>query len=278
MIGFLERRIASVDQHLVLLAPAHTPLPHYFENVTVDRARHQRHLREMQRLRGGIYLRDGAVHAEELSSDDRHETPEDANSWHLLMFKEGRRLSSCVWYMEHENTAHIDQLRVRNCPLRLVSRWRDTLSRAVALELAHARRERLHYAEVGGWAVATESRCTWEGLLLALAAYSLGRIFGGSLGITNATTRHSSSTILKRIGGSPLEAEGLTLPSYFDPKYACEMELLRFDSRRPNPKFALLIELLRHKLASVEVVSGNAGATTVAARAAVNPGLVAACA
>ena len=50
-------------------------------------------------------------------------------------------------------------------------------------ELARARHAGLKYAEVGGWAVARESRCTAEGLLLALAAYSLGRILGGALGI-----------------------------------------------------------------------------------------------
>lgn len=257
MSGLLERRIASVDQRLVLLAPAHIAVPAYFRNVTVDRDRHERHLREIQRMRGGIYLKDGAVQVDQLSTGGLHETPEDANSWHLVMFKEGRQPSSCVWYMEHDNTADIEQLRVRNCPLRQISRWGDTLARAVRLELASARRQRLQYAEVGGWAVAPESRCTSEGLLLALAAYSLGRVFGGALGMTTATVRHASSTILKRIGGSPLQAEGTALPPYFDPKYACHMELLRFDSRRPNPKFALLIELLRYQLRNVEVVAAS---------------------
>lgn len=257
MIGLLERRIASVDQRLVLLAPACTAVPEYFRNVTVDPRRHARHLREIQRMRGGIYLNDGAVQVDELSSEGLHETPEDDNSWHLVMFRAGRQPSSCVWYMEHENTAGFDELRVRHCPLNQVSPWRETLARAVAAELAHARRERLQYAEVGGWAVAPESRCTSEGLLLALAAYSLGRIFGGALGMTTATVRHASSTILKRIGGSPLDAGGAELPAYFDPKYDCHMELLRFDSRRPNPKYALLIELLRHQLKKVEVVAAD---------------------
>jgi hypothetical protein len=35
------------------------------------------------------------------------------------------------------------------------------------------------------------------------------------------------------------------------------MELLRFDSRRPNEKYADLIERLREKLSSVAVIAGN---------------------
>jgi hypothetical protein len=257
MLGLLERRIESVDQRLVLLAPSNAAIPEHFQNVSLDPDRHERHLQELQRLRGDIYLNDGAVRTEHLSGG-LHRTPEDDNSWHLLMFKEGRRLSSCAWFLQHLNNAAFEHLRVRTCPLRHLPQWRETLSRAVNSELSRARRARLSYAEVGGWAVSVESRCTSEGLLLALAAYSLGRVLGGALGITNATVRHSSSTILKRIGGAPLEDDGTEVPPYFDPKYGCEMELLRFDSRRPSPKYAALVERLSRRLADVTVVAADA--------------------
>jgi hypothetical protein len=132
----------------------------------------------------------------------------------------------------------------------------DVFWKAINLELARARTDGMGYAEVGGWAVAEEGRCTSEGLLLALAAYSLGRMLGGSLGMTTATVRHSSSTILRRLGGSPLEADGEMVKPYFDPRYQCWMELLRFDSRRPSPKYVDLIELLKEKLTDVLVIGG----------------------
>jgi hypothetical protein len=91
-------------------------------------------------------------------------------------------------------------------------------------------------------------------LVLALAAYSLGRIFGGALGITTATVRHSSSTILRRLGGSHLEVDGSRVPPYYDPQYKCEMELLKFDSRRPAAKYHGVIELLKEKLTRVLVI------------------------
>jgi hypothetical protein len=70
-----------------------------------------------------------------------------------------------------------------------------------------------------------------------------------------ATVRHSSSTILRRLGGSLLEVGGAMVPPYYDPKYRCEMELLRFDSRRPSAKYGGLIDLLGRNLANVSVIA-----------------------
>jgi hypothetical protein len=133
----------------------------------------------------------------------------------------------------------------------------DRFMTAIESELRRARQENLKYAEVGGWAVSKDSRCTSEGLLLALAAYSLGKIAGGALGLTTATVRHASSAILRRLGGSHLEAGGNVVPPYYDPRYKCEMELLRFDSRRPDPKYAPLIDLMAARLRDVLVVASK---------------------
>jgi hypothetical protein len=261
MLKLLERNIASIEERLVLLAPPNISVPASFRNVTFDSHQHDHLVEEMQRLRGSIYLQDGAVQREHLSADGLHRTSEDDRSWHLLMLNKRRRVSSCVWYMEHDESARFEKLRVRTCPLSRVDGWREKLWLAVEAELARARQHGLLYAEVGGWAVSKESRCTSEGLLLALAAYSLGRMMGGVLGLTTATVRHSSSTILRRIGGSHLEVEGTPVPSYYDPKYECEMELLRFDSRRPNAKYVGLIDRIKDKLAYVPIIATAPSAT-----------------
>jgi hypothetical protein len=90
-----------------------------------------------------------------------------------------------------------------------------------------------------------------------LAAFSLGRIAGGALGLTTATVRHASSTILRRLGGSNLEVNGKPIPSYYDERYGCEMELLRFDSRRPSSRFAAVIDRLAERLAYVPVIAAS---------------------
>jgi len=258
MLRLLERNIAAIEERLILLAPSAESVGEGFRNVTFDRYRHAERVREMQRLRGKVYLEDGAIERRHLSTDGLHRTPEDERSWHLLMLGRDGRISACAWYLEHENTTSIQNLRVRNCPLTATESSRKTLHAAVESEIDRARQDGLRYAEVGGWAVSKQCRCTSEGLLLALAAYSLGRRLGGCLGITTATVRHSSSTILRRLGGSHLEVDGTVVPSYFDPKYNCEMELLRFDSRRPNAKYTGLIELLRDRLTNVAVFASDA--------------------
>jgi hypothetical protein len=67
---------------------------------------------------------------------------------------------------------------------------------------------------------------------------ALARLFGGALAITTATFRHRSSSILRKLGGQALvNDDGIEIPSYYDPQYDCEMEILQFDSDRPNPRY-----------------------------------------
>jgi hypothetical protein len=258
MLRLLERNIASVEERLVLLAPPAAVIPPHFRNVTYDFDQHRTLVREMQRLRGSVYLEEGNVSHDQLTSDGLHETPEDARSWHLLMRDRRGGVSSCAWYLEHDNTASIHSLRVRHCPLAKRDDWGERLKLAVESELAKARINKLRYAEVGGWAVSKERRCTSEGLVLALAAYGLCRTLGGALGITTANVKHSSSSILRRLGGSYLEARGKIIPAYFDEHYNADIEILRFDSRRPAGKYAGLIDMLRERLSNVAVFAGSA--------------------
>ena len=165
----------------------------------------------MQAVRGNVYLQGGYVTPEELSNG-LHQTPEDEKSWHLLMTDAKGHVSSCGWYLNHQNTASVEDLRVRNCPLARDAEWREKLYAAVDSEIARARRDGLHYAELGGWAVSKEHRCTSEGLMLALAGYGLSRLLGGAIGITAANVTHASSSILRRLGGSYLEIADTSCP------------------------------------------------------------------
>ena len=254
MLKLLERNIQAIEQRLILLAPPGAMASNAFANVQVDPVLHSRLVREMQAVRGAIYVSEGNIKEHQLSNG-LHATPEDERSWHLLMTDRTGQVTSCAWYLEHENTTTIQQLRVRNCPLASSDEWRDSLFSAVESEIARARYSGLRYAEVGGWAVARERRCTSEGLVLALAAYGLCRRLGGAIGITTANVSHASSSILRRLGGSYLSHNDIPMPAYFDPKYDTRIELLRFDSRHPDTKYAGLIDVLRDRLVSVRVVA-----------------------
>jgi hypothetical protein len=237
----LERSIASIEQRLVVLAPTH-----HVTFARVDIAGRQRYMREMQTLRGAVYLRRGSVKPHQLSPDGSHRVPEDEDSWHLLLLDTEGAVSACAWYVEYANPVFND-LRVRHVPLGPLFRH------AVTAEIARTRRDRLRYAEVGGWAVAPHRQRTTDGLALALSAYALSRILGGSVGITTAEAERAAP-ILERIGGSRLRFCGLGLPAYFDPRYEATIQILRFDSRRPSPQYAMFVEHLERKLPSVQIL------------------------
>jgi hypothetical protein len=245
---------------MVLLAPPNATGQEVFRNVEVDDQLRTALLRQMQRLRGDIYLKDSAISSQQLIGG-RHETPEDEKSWHLLILDRFHQVTACIRYQEHDRDASVDQLRARTCPLAEDAGWSEQFFDAVGGELARARREGMRFAEVGGWAVAPQHRCTADALLLVLVGYGLTSLWGGALMLSTATVRHASSTILRRLGGTPLSSASGPLPAYFDPHYNCEMELLRFDSRSPATRFASLIESLRVQLSMVQVVASHALST-----------------
>jgi hypothetical protein len=86
--------------------------------------------------------------------------------------------------------------------------------------------------------------------------------------------RHGSSSILRKIGGTSFEYFGEQLPSYNDPAYGCEMELLRFDWRNPNPRFLHLVHEVEAELKQAPIIA-NGHRRNVPARHPSNGTLVA---
>lgn len=70
---------------MVLLAPPAAGVPARFKHVDLNPEGRTELLAQMQRLRGSVYLDDGAVERPQLSVDGLHQAPEDERSWHLLM-------------------------------------------------------------------------------------------------------------------------------------------------------------------------------------------------
>lgn len=254
VIDRLQKRAKSSQVRLLLLAPPHARIPQDFDEVYCARARHEELLAGMQRMRGRVYLQDGAIDQRQLSSDGRHRLDIDWESWHLLALDNSGAVCGCVRYRSHDSTACFQELWVRHSALANSSTWGGRFRAAVEADLQAAYSHDISYVEVGGWAIAPEYRCTTEAVRTALATYSLAQVLGGCIGITTATTRHCSSSILRRIGGSSLHSNSYEIPPYFDPQYNCEMEVLRFDSARPAQKYATAVERLRSDLVETPVI------------------------
>jgi len=236
-----------------LLAPgrSYTTL---FSDVSVDPSSYCRLVAGLQRLRGRIYLQDGAIEPWQLSIDGRHVQAADYKSWHLLTLDERGNVTACTRYLPHKYDVSFHELTISHSVLGQSETWGRMLRNAVENELATAKWRRCSYVEMGGWAISETLRCTTEAVRMVLTAYGLARLLGGALGISTVTTRHSSSSILKRIGGEHLAARGVELPPYYDPQYKCQMEILRFDSECPNSRYRSSVEECRSYLQSVPVI------------------------
>jgi hypothetical protein len=218
-----------------------------------DGGGYQNLITSMQRLRGTIYLEDGAIRQEQLTPDGRHIAETDGRSWHVLLVEGANRVAGCARYTPYPSHVPFQSLGVSRCALAYSDEWRGRLHAAVAQEVAAARHERISFVEVGGWALAAELRGTAEALRMVMASYALARLLGGCIGLCTATHRHHSSAILRRIGGRPLQADGVELPPYYDATYGCQMEVLRFDSRMPNERYGAVAADIAQEMAASAV-------------------------
>ncbi len=260
----------STGRTLTVLAPITTlaETPNVFRSVQHSPNRYEELLAGMQRLRGSVYLRDGAIQATELTTDGRHVSRFDRHSWHVLTLDRDGHVCGCARYTSHGYAAAYANLGVRSSALAGQPDWRDKVQAAVEAEMTVAGAKGVPFVEVGGWALDGSARCTSEAVRIALSAYALSRNLGGCVGLTTATVRHDSATILQKIGGRPLRFDGSPLPSYYDARYECEMTILRFDSSEPNPRYEPWIEVLREELTTVRVVTrANPKVATVSPRA-----------
>jgi hypothetical protein len=270
------RSASSVcSRRLLLLAPSRRVVPHSFTQVHSDSRAHEELLAQTQTFRGRVYLEDGAIKNWQLS-DGKHRVEIDEGSWHLLVLDAAGAVCGCARYKPYPAAAAYADLGAARSALALSKDWGDTLRGAVEAEMAMARRMRIATAEWGGWALHEDIRGTAEALRMTLAAYALTQALGGGICLSCVTSRHGSASILRRLGGQPLECRGIELPPYYDPQYDCEMEILCFRSWAPNPRYSIWVDELRATLQSTPVLTASSrgsaffpqGAMAPAARAA----------
>jgi hypothetical protein len=241
----------------VVLSPALTePVP--FEQMVGDPCRHDALLRESQRLRAKAYLKDGAITEDQLSEDGRHVQAADALSWHLLTLDKAGRVSACIRYRAHDSAdICFEDLGVEPVLKHQPAEFASLAERIVRNELTKAKRLGFSYVELGGWVVEEELRCSTEAIRMLLMMYALSQLLGGAIALSTATTRHNSSSILRRAGGKSLTEGAAEVPAYFDPAYNCEMEMLCFDSRFPNPRYLGWIREFREAFMHIPMISAG---------------------
>jgi hypothetical protein len=233
-----------------LLIPPQANLGTELSDIHCDQKVYDQFLRSVQRLRGRIYLEDGAIQASDMNADGRFAMQGDEQCWHLLLTNDTNETIGCARYLVHPNTVSLHRLNISQSPIARSQRWGDQVRLAVAADLGEAWKHSLSYVEIGGWALCESWRRTGAALEMLTASYALAPLWGGCLASCAATVRHGSAAILRKIGGTSLEARGEQLPPYGDIRYGCFMELLRFDSRSPAQRLIPLIHQLQGKIAN----------------------------
>lgn len=259
-----------------LLAPAQAGRLVSDASISADAEFHGHYLSSLQRLRAQTYLEDGAIERCQVDQNGCFRMDGDDESWHFLLVNDQEDVIACLRLFLHENTISFDQLRLTHSAIAKDPLWSTKLRRAVEQELYAARQADIGYAELGGWAIASEYRSTKAALETLLASYAWGQMIGDCLSSCTATVRHRSAAILRRIGGQSLSIDGEVIPPYADPQYGCMMEILRFDSREIDSRFSKLVAETRQKLeASVIIRPGLSTAEELSEEISVRQSLVA---
>src|SRR5579863_2931137 len=121
---FFRDAWALRQRSFVLLAPVNETLRPSLCGSTGSPHLHSHLLSEMQRLRGRIYLADGALAAGDLDPWERHVQAADLRSWHLLTLGSMGRVIGCTRLRRHSSPVSWGQLGIRQAPIAQSDEWR----------------------------------------------------------------------------------------------------------------------------------------------------------
>jgi len=253
----LLARQPGVRHSFVQLGPEGASFDLFPGQKRKDSAAYNDLISRMQRLRGRVYLKDGAIRISDLTADGRHISLLDESSWHLLTVGAEGHVLGCARFQAHPASVSYENLSIKHAAIAKSPEWGPQFRNSVETEIALARTQSFFWLEMGGWALSEELRGTTEALLYALFTYAWSQAIGGAIGVTTATERNGSASILRRLGGESLYSGGVAIPAYYDERYRCVMEVLRFDSRFPMAKYRSTVEALRIQIANVPVIGAG---------------------
>lgn len=254
-----SRKYAHEGRRHIILAPVSANLRMAAASFADSSTSHEQMLMQMQRLRGGIAVREGALQASQLTSDGRDASHVDHLAWHLLTLDRDGSVGGCVRMLVHPRKTAFESLLLSQSALARCPERGPALRSAVESEIAGAESAGAAVIEIGGWVLTESMRCSAEAVRLALGVWAWGRMIGGAVGIATATVRNHSACILNRIGGSPLKHCGEPIPKYFEPKYGCDIQILRFDSDSYRLRYQPTVDTLCAEFHRSPVLTANAG-------------------
>jgi hypothetical protein len=237
-----------------IIAPFGKPAPPVFRHPCPDRDFYKSAIAEIQRFRGRVYLEERAIPASALDEEERHFSEYDYRSWHLFILNQEIQVCGCL-RATSLRAVDYSELKLHELIERMEPDKAVAYASAVQAVVDENKKRGVGTGEIGGWAIAKDLRFTSKAMLLASACWSLGRILNDHVGFAQATLRNNSALILRRLGGSPLSYQGAELPTFFDPHYGCDMEILTFDPSKAAFEHERTINDLKDFLVNALVIS-----------------------
>ena len=256
-------RFPQSARRIILLAPSAADVPPSFCHVDCSPRFYSELLAAVERFRGGIYLEDGAIRADELNPDGRHLEIADLQGWHILLLDDSESVQGCARCISRGQRVPFSELTLGRSAIALSDKWGTRVRRATEETMEAVVNTGHSFGELGGWAIAPHLRCTTSMFRIAMAMWALVRHLDIHFLCSTATRRHCSASILRKLGGRPFAADGVEVPEYWEPRYGCHMELLRFDHLHDaHPLFEPRVREFQTWLATVPVVCGAPRRTT----------------
>jgi predicted GNAT family N-acyltransferase len=224
-------------------------------DIILASSAHSQLLFQIQRFRGRIAVEERAASPHQLTWDRRHIQAIDYQSWHVVGTDMDGQVVACARLRRHRAEVSVDDLSAKGGPLAKCEEYRSLLENSLKSTIASAKSSGMGVCEVGGWAVDHQWRGSAVPTTSALLIFALARRLGHCIGIATATRKSKSASILRRLGCSSFVSEGIELPPYYDSRYRCVMELLRFDSNIYALRYAKLIARAEKQLDGISVVS-----------------------
>ncbi len=228
-----------------ILAPSRREVPNTLTQDVLSSEDHSELLCEVQRLRGRVYGEVPAI-AATLLPDGRNWQKYDAANWHILLEDSELGVVGCARY---HSVSHFDDLICNKAAIVSSPETGPVFRSAFESQLAEKRRSGLHFGEAGGWALSDTARCSTAAVNIALMGFAVAEWLGAGMCITTATTRHNSSLILKRLGGTHFGG----LEPYYEPAFDCMIELLQFDANSLHARFRAKLDNIRAELRQAPV-------------------------
>jgi len=229
----------------------------------VDPKRWRSLLTQACRIRGSVYLQDGAIRPEDLNANGAFWLPMDETSWHLLTVNDDDEVTATLRVTMLPLDAKKRKGKLPHVGASLSRASRDTLSPRLTTErflsslwLEYGA-ERNHFLVVGGWAASPTASAAGVGAELALSVWAFTRHVEAAGAICVASERHDAHGQLVRTGAVPIRAIGAQV-MYYDSAYGCQVGLLGFKVFKERRALKRVVDHLATKITSSEVVMSTA--------------------